>query len=300
MIWNNYQADTIQSGSPADDILVLPAQSPSYKDGKLWAYLENAPGPRVAWFNLPLSSSSTEQGSIALTSVSVAGGGSLSVLAGATLGDFAFSKDGDSVWIADTGNSREFRVTNLNKLKDAAMGPYVDVVLGKPDISATSCTGPSQTTLCRCGHVSLDSKDNVYVSDNGGEAGSNLRLLRFDASLFPAGKANGVLTGVPASQVWGTGGSYDVIGSASGDFVISPFKIAIDSKDRVVVTNNPYYTGQNFAFAYLDPTANPYPELALGDYLGYPNAFFDSQDNLYVVDFDWSRILIFRQPLKPY
>lgn len=49
---------------------------------------------------------------------------------------------------------------------------------------------------------------------------------------------------------------------------------------------------------YQDPLNNPLPVAALGDYQSMPlSARFDQFDNLYVIDHNRSRILIYRNRL---
>ncbi|MCX6353875.1 MAG: hypothetical protein NTZ78_03085 [Candidatus Aureabacteria bacterium] len=42
------------------------------------------------------------------------------------------------------------------------------------------------------------------------------------------------------------------------------------------------------------------PQMAMGDFLAYPaaGAYFDPDGNLYIGDFDWSRILVYKKPFK--
>jgi hypothetical protein len=99
---------------------------------------------------------------------------------------FALTQAGDAIWIDDSYASRVFRLTNLNGPGE----PEIDVVLGQPDTVQTACNRdggdiPGPDTLCVPNGVALDANDNLYISDNGREGGSNMRILRFDAALFP-------------------------------------------------------------------------------------------------------------------
>ncbi|MCX6339747.1 MAG: hypothetical protein NTX71_07485, partial [Candidatus Aureabacteria bacterium] len=55
-----------------------------------------------------------------------------------------------------------------------------------------------------------------------------------------------------------------------------------------------------FALVYLDPMNEQLPQMAMGDFLAYPaaGAYFDPDGNLYIGDFDWSRMLIYKKPFK--
>ncbi|MEJ2744796.1 MAG: PQQ-binding-like beta-propeller repeat protein [bacterium] len=62
---------------------------------------------------------------------------------------------------------------------------------------------------------------------------------------------------------------------------------------------NPYAYSQRFPLVYLDPLNYQLPQMAMGDFMSYPlDASFDSEGNLYIGDFDWSRLLIYKRPFK--
>ena len=145
----------------------------------------------------------------------------------------------------------------------------------------------------------LDPAGNLYVTDNGGEAGSNMRVLEFDSTLFPA-TLGSVQYGTPATRVFGTGGSFTIKGQNSTEPRINPFKVGFHSQGHMVVPSNAYTISQCFPMVYLDPLDERLPQMALGDYMVYPNggAFFDSDDNLYIGDYDWSRFLVYMDPFK--
>jgi len=55
------------------------------------------------------------------------------------------------------------------------------------------------------------------------------------------------------------------------------------------------YLGPRFPMVYQNPLTNPYPIAALGDFHSMPlSARFDQLGNLYVIDHNRSRILIYR------
>src|SRR6185369_10668603 len=107
-------------------------------------------------------------------------------------------------------------------------------------------------------------------------------------SMFPTTLVSAPVVGPAGTRVFGTGGSFNIGGfdNRGTDLIISPFKVAFDSKDRMLVTNNPYYTSQNFAFMYLAPDVDQEPTFSFSDFLGYAAlTAFDANDNLYVADF---------------
>src|SRR5262249_11313068 len=96
--------------------------------------------------------------------------------------DFAVGAGGDEIWVADRWNSRVLRIANHLGQRDAGRGMFVDVILGQADLAGTDCNRgvtPTAESLCRVYDVVLDASGNVYVGDNGGEVGSNRRILQF-------------------------------------------------------------------------------------------------------------------------
>jgi len=213
--------------------------------------------------------------------------------------DFAPSAGGDEVWVADRWNNRVFRIANRLGLRNSNRGPFVDVVLGQPNLAGTACVAPTASSLCYQYDVTLDARGDLYIADNGGEAGSNSRILEFDANrVAVAATATRAKFGLAASRVLGTGGDFNASGpSAASDPLISPFKPVFHQRGYMTVGNNPYMT-QRFPVVYLNPLAEQLPQMILGDFLSYPagSSYVDPQGNLYVTDTNWSRVLIYKQP----
>lgn len=230
--------------------------------------------------------------------------GTLMTTAGADFIDFAATPNGDEVWIADSTNSRVYRVVNLKGLRNVSTGAYVDVILGQPSPTSSGCNGhdsaPTANTLCVPYYVSLDASGNLFVSDNGGEGGSTHRLLEFDASAFPASTGTLALVAPNATRVYGTGGSFTTQGTAaSQDPLISPLKPAFSPQGYMILPNNPY-AATRYPLLFTAPLASTLPQLALGDFTGFASGspFFDSEGNLYLYDTDWSRLLIYKTPFE--
>jgi len=214
------------------------------------------------------------------------------------LGGIAPVDGGDQVWVSDPRNHRVFRIS------DATTSPTVDIVLGQTSTSGNQCNqgrgwgSPSQDSLCQPSGMALDPYGNLYVADHALEVEGNHRLLEYDASLFPANPAT-ALFAIPASRVFGTGGSFT--GPCQSP-LCGPWEPAFDSAGRMVVGFNAYI-GQRFPAVYENPPANPLPFTALSDYYSMAyGATFDAQDNLYVADLNRGRVLIYWNPfsnLKP-
>jgi hypothetical protein len=192
------------------------------------------------------------------------------------------------LWVADPRRHRVFRV------RDPLTNPVVDIVLGQTTVSGISCnqglSQPSQNSLCHPGSVALDPQGNLYVSDHALEIEGNGRLLEFDASLFPANPAT-ALFGIPASRVIGTNSSF------TGPCVTmcGPFE-ATFSKSGVMVLGVNGYSGSRFPLVYPNPLVNE-NHTALQDYGSMPYAaVFDDHDNLYIVDKNRGRALVYHMP----
>jgi len=327
LIWNTENAATLRTGQIADDVYGAADLNdgsnfnrqrfnyPQVSNGRLW--MENTRGwswAELEGFQYPVCGAKWQASGVGCTQLStpsrsipltptdtftgypLLGSPATKVVANppdAGDVDFAFTPAGDAVWIADRSNSRVFRIANLNS-PDAA---YVDVILGQANATDNACNrggGPQANTFCLPYSVNLDAAGNVFVGDNGGETGTNQRVLEFDASaLVTHGTA---LFGVPATRVYGTGGDFTVGWNAS---ILSPFKPIFDARGPMVVLNNAY-TAQRFPVLYLDPLQETLPQLLLGDMTSYPqfSGAVDRHGNLYVPDLDWSRVLIYKTPFS--
>jgi len=223
---------------------------------------------------------------------------------------FAPIGSGDRIWIADENAGRVLRLTNIDGGEDAKRGPYVDIVLGKPSLDAPpppSGGGGSRITadtLWIASGVRLDPDGNVWVIDKpAGADGMGTRLLRFDARDIPD-RTDRTVFGIRAASVYGTGGRFDAgtavrSGSeAEYENAAHPFLPAFDGKGRMALGTNPY-TNSRFGLVFLDHRVNARAQLALGDVTGYTfDQMFDPEGNLYLGDWNWNRVLIYRTPLE--
>jgi hypothetical protein len=216
---------------------------------------------------------------------------------------------GDTIWIADENNGRVLRLVNVDGEEDLNRGPYVDVILGKSSlkVEARQPGGPpariGADTMWIASGVRLDPEGNLWVLDKpAGDDGMGTRLLRFDARDIPE-RPRRTVYGIRAAAVYGTGGRFDA-GTAcrSGSEIdyenaAHPFLPAFDGRGRMVLGTNPYGSSR-FALVYLDPKKNGRAQLALGDVTGYTfDQMFDPEGNLYLGDWNWNRVLIYKTPL---
>ncbi len=294
LFWNDPQA--LRSGQRADGFVGAPsarvqAFPPAFgrirEDGKsrLWVLR----GESVLVYGLPLATG--VQPRLTLSSpLPVLGGGTLSW---SRVDGIAPDKRGRLLWLADTDHSRVFRV------RDPLNDPVVDIVLGQTSLDGTACNqgrgagAPSRDSLCRPGAVRLDSKGNLWVSDHSLEDEGNHRLLEFDAALF-RGTTSAAPFGLPASRVFGTGGSFT--GPSCQNPLCGPFEPAFSSDGHMVVGLNAI-RGSRFPLVYDDPLVSPLPVATLKDFhsMAYA-ATFDKEDNLYVADLNRDRVFIYRKP----
>jgi hypothetical protein len=63
---------------------------------------------------------------------------------------------------------------------------------------------------------------------------------------------------------------------------------------------NPY-TGRRFPLVFLNKDLNYEPQLSLGDYMSFPSvSYVDPDGNLYLGDFDWYRVLVYKTPFAQF
>jgi hypothetical protein len=195
--------------------------------------------------------------------------------------------DAGDLWLSHSATNRVFR------LRNPLTAPVVDVVLGQLSATGTNCNrggAPASNSLCLPGHVSLDRRGNLFVSDHSLEAQGNFRLLEFPKNLIPSGNA-AVLYAPAAPRIFASSATWQP---------------AFDSHNHMVVGYNPFFTpnpqGGWFPGIYGDPVSGPVtPEGFLLDYhsMAY-SAAFDANDNLYVADLDRSRVLYYDKPTAPW
>jgi len=253
----------------------------------------------IEGYQLPLKIGATPMFTVT-SPLPLQGGGMFTWTVGVLQGGIDVQPECDCLWLSDQYNHRVFRIRNVSAQ------PVVDVVLGQPNIAGTQCNHgrgrdfPSRDSLCDPGALAFDKAGNLYLADHNLETEGNWRLLEFDANTIPDSPTSAVF-GIPATRVLGRNGDFtepNCLGDAV-DPVCGPWEPAFDTRGRMVIGLNGYL-GPRFPMVYQDPLTNPLPVAALGDFHSMPfSARFDQFDNLYILDGNRSRILVYRNSQVP-
>ena len=316
LIWNNYDVDRITNGEPADDVYGEPDfstiryqnyyMSPQVDaSNRLWLCKLSGGHSELQAFSYPLTNSSAPIKIIVILNgadnvLPVQGGGATRIQGDC---DFAVVGTGDKIWVADRIMNRVLRINNVDGLENPSSGPYVDIVLGQESITAGEINqgGPiGPQTLAYPYNVGISPDGDLFITDNGGEVGSNRRIIQYNYNRFPNNPSlvrfNSQI-GNP-DRVIGTGDSFTTNGLDSQDPMCSPFELGFHPQGSIVASMNGY-SGQRFPLGYIDPVANSLPQFAFGDFTSYPVvSYIDKDGNLYIGDFDWYRVLVYKKPFK--
>lgn len=298
LFWSDPEG--VRNGQPPDGFVGQPDPRVSFppvfgrirndSDGRLWAIR----GAQVLVYSLPLNTGDTPMATLA-PPIPVLGGGQLSWNDLLAIGGIAPDNDGTHLWLADPRRHRVFRI------RDPLTSPVVDVVLGQTSTGGTACNqgrgegAPSRDSLCHPGAVVLDPQGNVWVSDHALEDVGNKRLLEYDARLF-AGDSTVARFGIPATRVFGTGGSFT--SPSCQNLLCGPWEPAFTPNGRMVVGMNGIF-GSRFPVVYDRPLRGDQPAGTLNDFhsMAYA-ATFDNHGNLYVADLNRNRVFIYLRPFQ--
>jgi sugar lactone lactonase YvrE len=178
-----------------------------------------------------------------------------------------------NVYVADHGNARIQKFTRTGELL---------AVWGRNCCDASTGSGPGEFWEPR--GVAIDSQGNVYVAEK-----QNHRIQK----LGPDGRFLGFW-----GKNGGAGGGDIAIGSADGEFNL-PYDVAVDSRDRVYVTdtsntrNQVFDSNGRFLWKWGSPGSGP------GQFFDPYGVAVDCRDNVYVTDEGNDRVQKFGDPSRP-
>ena len=231
--------------------------------------------------------------------------------------------NGEMIWISDAYNHRVLRI------RDPLGDPVVDVILGQKNATGNKCNrrahigpwdspvevlgSPEADMLCFPGGLSYDRLGNLFVSDHSLEVAGNRRLLVFAAGSIPFDNQS-VIYAPAASKVFD---NLDEVEDRHFAHSFAPRQVvdtglvylrkrlpatwepAFDSTNRMAVGFNSFL-GPRFIGFYHNPIGpNTAPSGFFHDFVSMPYAAtFDENDNLYVTDINYNRILIYWSPFN--
>jgi sugar lactone lactonase YvrE len=307
LFWNTLDLSNHQ---PADgvigqpDLYTNPRWDPVFgrmradNNGNLWvAHGSLAFGygmhPVIQAYNLPLTTGQPPHITIA-PPIPLHGGGYFSWDWSLILAGIDVQPGCDCLWLSDERNHRVFRI------REVTTNPTVDIILGQLDASGNKCNhdgeynSPSQDSLCHPGAVTFDNEGNLFVADHNLEFDGNLRLLEWDAALLPSNPSSAVY-GIPASRVFGRNNDFTRSDCLVSNPMCAPWEPTFNSQGQMVIGFNSYF-GTRFPYVYGNPLADS-PTANLFDFHSMPfSARFDQNDNLYILDHNRNRVLIYLQP----
>jgi hypothetical protein len=137
--------------------------------------------------------------------------------------------------------------------------------------------------------VSLDPSGNVYVSDNALESRGNKRLMIWKNKLFPSNNTKTIYA-APASNIMLSGAG--------------PLQVAFDKLGRGVVGYNSYqylskYSSKHSLNSIYFSSGTGKITGEFNDYFVMPYSLdFDENGNLYALDLNRFRVLLYKQPFQ--
>ena len=235
------------------------------------------------------------------------------------------------LWVADNFHSRVFRVRDpLGKL---GLGPVVDILIGQTSAANNTCGNfgtwtwpncngsvtPNQYTLNWPGSMTLDHAGNLFICDFSLETAGNWRFLEYPESQIALATQNSLSTGQiqflsnsasysGAAHIYGDTGhlndggcNFAVIPDLS-EYLCMPLQAAFSSGDEDMVVAG----FERVPVVVPDPLHNFDPGTAGEPAWNHLNDFhsnmysetFDNQNNLYTVDNNRARVLVYFNPLS--
>jgi sugar lactone lactonase YvrE len=226
------------------------------------------------------------------------------------------------LWVDDSTHSRVLRIRD--PLGQFGLGPVVDIIIGQQSPSNNTCDNfgtlsadlstcnggipANQYTLARPGALVQDHAGNLYVSDYSLETSGNWRLLEYDEweiqQATQASVSQNMVQYIGATHIYERNGQFtgqngcETFSNPVLDLCM-PHQAAFPSDDRAMVVAGFERLPEVVPdpHANFDPTNPLEPWTHLNDfYSNMVSATFDDQDNLYTVDNNRARVLVYFNP----
>ncbi len=220
-----------------------------------------------------------------------------------------------NIWVSDNTNSRILHIRN-----PLTSNPVVDIILGQNSASATQINQgqgeykASASSLFSAQEIAMDHHGDLFVCDFNQESSGNGRILRFDKATIQNNSNKNALFGIPASAVFGRNGNFS---TGFGDCLPNPTgntnmevchvgSLAFNQDDSLMVVGENGYSSNWFPVVFTNPTlpqtvltstGQDWPVTYLQDFYSGPTAItFDKDGNLFVGDYQRSRLLAYYHP----
>ncbi len=234
----------------------------------------------------------------------------------------AFDPVSKAMYVADTKHHRIFRIGNYKDIQTKGR-LYVDMVIGQPDKNSVKCnhdqeegwvaTGPAKADgMCLPTDIEFDRLGNLYVVENIYEGHGNMRISVWMKDKIDQAMAQKILFPKIATEKVFVQNNVDVQAVAYDNYEnrpSSPVSIAFNSNGEMIVANDGSYKGHGSSqfrdthqlWYYKSPLlknsdgsfvqnqkADGYLNLPIG---ANAELRFDQEDNLFVNDGTWYRVL---------
>ncbi len=192
------------------------------------------------------------------------------------------------LWVSDYDNNRVLRFS-----PPFTNGMSADLVLGQSSFTTRACSGGATGLCLPWVGVRFDASGNLWVADY-----DDCRVLEF-VPPFTTGMAASVVIGQPNFTTYTCGatatttdGPWSVGFDASGDLLV------VDGyNNRVLLFKPPFTTGMAASVVLGQPDFTTTTSNTTASGLSYPSDVSgDAAGNIYVSDYENSRVLIFAPP----
>lgn len=326
--WNDYR-DAVAGRAPSGSWFYNPNASGHFSsararmhDGtwRLFTFvqgrLENMPGSAtcpssacIMIFDMPLRANSAPKHVVAINDLKDIDGNTAALNFRGDLPRISPSHLKDAVWINSVSHGA-VRLRNVDASLDAGRGVFVDVQLNRDPGNVGACPSiltsqpkdgeyaPTASRGCVVADVKEDDEGNVWVVDRPlSQDGIGSRVLKFSATSIP-NSPSALVSGIPASEVFGTNGSFTSATDCVNDAGCHLYMPILDGKGNFVAGANAY-NNTSIPLVYANYNQNKKPYAGLGDYSPFiHDGTFDPEGNLYVGDWNWNRVLIYKKPFS--